>query len=59
MRIIYVERCSPEECPYCIPDSYRRDTNYCNGFVNSKPSVNVNIKTFPKICPLENEERKK
>jgi hypothetical protein len=51
MRVAIVERCSPDECPYCRPDVYRISINHCTMYKNSQ-KVSARLKTFPHICPL-------
>lgn len=51
MRIIGVKKCSPEDCPYCIPDDTNKKYNWCNAYTNQQ-RISARIKTFPEICPL-------
>jgi len=54
MKIIEVERCAVDECPYCIPTAYNNSWNYCNAFKNQQ-RINAKLKTFPHICPLQDK----
>jgi hypothetical protein len=51
-RIIEVKQCGVGHCPYCIPDSGSRSTNYCGAFKTPK-KISSKLKTFPLICPLK------
>ena len=53
MRIIEVEKCSPSDCPYCTPNSYFHNINYCDKSQGKSMSP---VKTFPRFCPLKTKE---
>ena len=52
VRVIEVDRCHPHHCPWCKPDSYNKNVNYCEASGLKIPVV----KTFPKSCPLTKKE---
>ena len=52
MRVIEVEKCGRDECPWCIPSSSNKNVNYCGAYATHHPEIKANIKTFPHICPL-------
>jgi hypothetical protein len=52
MRIIEIEKCGVDECPYCFPHETRGDINYCGAYANHQPEISSKLKTFPFICPL-------
>ena len=54
MRYFRVERCGIGYCPWCLPHETRNDTNYCSMY-NTPQRISAELKTFPKICPLEEQ----
>lgn len=52
VRIIEVDRCHPYHCPWCTPDIYDKNVNYCEGVSGLKIRA---VKTFPKCCPLKKQ----
>jgi hypothetical protein len=54
-RIIEVACCHPDECPYCIPDAYSKQRNWCHCYLVAQ-NVSSKLKGFPKICPLKEVE---
>lgn len=44
-----VDRCHPYHCPWCTPDSYNKNINYCEAISGLKIRA---VKTFPRTCPL-------
>lgn len=59
-RKIVVTRCSPRTCPYCVPDRWGRKCNWCQYLENVEgavsPPLSIKLKTFPVVCPLQEDK---
>jgi hypothetical protein len=53
-RIIEVERCYPNFCPWC-KFSHSKSLHFCEYQGLPGERVSANIVTFPKWCPLKEE----